>query len=298
MTYRSIELHQSDDLTQRWKEHLKEVLAKIRSPENFYKAVKVIESSLIWQKLYTDWDKLTSQKRLYRWKAFLEEIVKVSYQTRPFCIQCGDCCAKGSPTLHKQDLQLIEKGILKVSHLMTLRKAEMAYSPIEGKLISLTEEMIKIKEKPDSRVCIFLTQSNKCTIYRNRPQQCIALECWNPGKLEGVYKKRKVLRRKDILYENDMLIEIIEAHEQRCSYENLKAAFKNFEAHKNESQVFELLAYDTECRPFFVEHLGLMPDEMSFYFGRPLIQTIQHMFGYRVKVENDNSYVLELSYQQ
>ena len=292
MIYRAIELHRSGELTHIWKEHLKEVSAQIRRPENFDNAVKLIENGLVWQKLYTDWDKLTPEKRVCRWKAFLEEIVKVSYQARPFCIQCGDCCSKGSPVLHKADLQLIGNGILKKSHLMTLRKGETAYSPIEGSLISLKEEMIKIKEQPDSRACIFL--SNNCKIYRNRPQQCIALECWNPGKIEALCKGMDNLSRKELLHENDILMEIIEAHEQRCSYENLQAAFKNYQTHNDHEEVLELLAYDTECRPFFMEHLGLMPDEMSFYFGRPLIRTIQHMFGCRVKAENDGSYVLEL----
>lgn len=289
---KSVEFSKSTELTRLWKNDLKGILLTIRCPQNFHEAVTLIENSLMWQKLYSDWDNLPGRQRVHRWKAFLDEIVSLAYKTRPFCIQCGDCCKQGSPTLHKKDRQLLDKGVLKTSHLITLRKGEMAYSAIERRVVFLKEEMIKLKEKPGSRECIFLNHDNKCSTYQNRPLQCITLECWNPGKLEALYKRNPKLNRHDIVAKSKMLYEIIEAHEQRCSYESLKAAFKGLEKHQDEIEVLELLAYDTECRPFFMENLGLVSEEMDFYFGRPFSLTIQKMFGYRVEEESPSSFVL------
>ena len=286
-----INLIKSTELVNLWKDNLKVIMLKIRSHHNFHEAVKLVENSLIWYKLYSDWDKLPNHEKLSRWKTFLDEMVGLAYKTRPFCIKCGDCCKQGSPTLHKEDKQLFDMGIFKTSDLMTLRKGEMAYTPIEGRVVFLKEEMIKLKEKQGSRECIFLL-NNKCKIYQTRPLQCITLECWNPWKLESVYKRDEKLTRKDIVDKAEVLNEIIEAHEQRCSYNSIKAAFKNLETHKDEMQVLELLAYDTECRPFFSESLGLASEEMEFYFGRPFLLTIQKMFGYTVKEEKHGSFVL------
>lgn len=288
----AVESIKSTELTRLWKDNLKVVLFTIRSPQNFQEAVTLIENSLVWNKLYSDWDNLPVHKRLHRWKVFIDEITSLAYKTRPFCIQCGDCCKQGSPTLHKEDKQLLYRGILKTLHLVTLRKGEIAYSAIEGQIVFLKNEMIKLKEKPGSRECIFLNQDNKCSIYQSRPLQCITLECWNPTKLEEVYKRNTKLTRNDIIDKSEMLHDIIEAHEQRCSYDSLKAAFKSLETHKDEMQVLELLAYDTECRPFFMENLGLVSEEMDFYFGSPFYLTIQKMFGCSVKEESPGSFVL------
>ncbi len=48
------------------------------------------------------------------------------------CKQCGTCCRKSSPSFHKEDKPLIEKGVIPSKHLFTIRKGEPAYENVKG----------------------------------------------------------------------------------------------------------------------------------------------------------------------
>ena len=46
------------------------------------------------------------------------------------CKRCGTCCKKGGPCFHVEDKMLIEKGVILIKYLYTIRKGEPAYDKI------------------------------------------------------------------------------------------------------------------------------------------------------------------------
>lgn len=51
---------------------------------------------------------------------------------QPSCRRCGTCCIKGGPSLHREDLPLVEEGRIRVQDLVCIRSGEMAYDPRRG----------------------------------------------------------------------------------------------------------------------------------------------------------------------
>lgn len=288
------ELHilrcRAHELSDIWKQSLKETLNRMHVPDKFEQAVENIDNSLSWSMLHKDWDKLPFDERAKRWDLFCDDITRAAYKFRPYCVLCGQCCQKAPPTLHLQDRELFHQGILKRDDVYTLRRGEMVYSRIENKTYPLKDEIIKIREKPGTKECIFLNQTS-CSIYDNRPIQCQRFECWSPQKLISTFKEDR-LTRKDIIKDSDELAGVIDYHDKKCSYLSLKDAFKELEKEGRDEKVFDILAYDTALRPFIQKKLSLNPGELDFLFGRPFLLTVK-MFGYRIKHCNDSNFVLE-----
>ena len=117
------------------------------------------------------------------------------------CERCGECCIHGSPTLHLSDFKLFEDDIVTMNDVYSLRKGELVYDNVGEDLDYLKEEMIKIKEVPGSKTCIFYdTDTRACGIYETRPLQCVYFECWNPKKfLESLNDEK--LTREDLFYQ-------------------------------------------------------------------------------------------------
>lgn len=83
------------------------------------------------------------------------------------CIRCGTCCKKGGPSFHSQDKILIEKGIILLKYLFTIRKGEPACDNVKGNLFFVPSDIIKIKSRTNSRSCIFSTQKNAAAKFMN-----------------------------------------------------------------------------------------------------------------------------------
>jgi len=99
------------------------------------------------------------------WTQVRELLLRAAYATRPYCIRCGTCCTKGSPTLLEDDMELFNRDVLKPEHLMTIRAGEPAYSNQTEELTATPEELIKIRET-GGKTCIFYERSgSNCTIY-------------------------------------------------------------------------------------------------------------------------------------
>jgi Fe-S-cluster containining protein len=227
------------------------------------------------------------------WNQIRDRIVRAAYATRPYCIRCGTCCASGSPTLVDEDIELFFKGVLKPEHVETLRKGEMAYSNIAKEAAPLEEEAIKIKEKPDTKTCVFLDEKDRaCLIYEFRPVQCRRQECWNPENSQGIEDLPKLTRR-PLLEATGALWEIIERHEERCSHDELRRVMARLAGTKGQTveQVLDMLRYDHHVREFAAEHFNLAPDTLDFFFGRPLRQTV-HIYGLAVKDQPDGTFLL------
>jgi Fe-S-cluster containining protein len=220
----------------------------------------------------------------------LEIIAPSTPQTE--CRRCGNCCTKGSPTLHVSDAQIIKSGVLKYSQLYTIREGEMVFNNIDNKLVNIDYELIKVREKEGTRTCIFFnSEGNECAIYDNRPAQCKAFECWNTTKLIEAFTEEK-LTREHLLEGSKSLLSIVYNHDERCNYLELTELFDSIkEGEDHTADVLEIFRYDTSIRPIISEKLGIASDFMSLLLGRPLTET-SIMFGYKVESQEDGSYCL------
>lgn len=117
------------------------------------------------------------------------------------------------------------------------------------------------------------------------------MACWDTAEFMKVYEEAKLVRE-DVIKDR-VLLGLIEAHEKRCSYEELQSHVKavETEGEKAVEKIIELLRFDFQMRPFLLQKLGLNPDEMDFPFGRPLVDTIV-MFGLKVIREPDGTFFL------
>jgi len=257
--------------------------------ERLEEIVEEIEKHSFYQDFKNSWEDLTPEERTRKWPQQLEHIVQTVYASRPYCLRCGDCCSRVSPSLHPKDLELIKEGILRFSDLYTLRKGEPVLNNIKGNLDTLSEELIKLKEKSENRQCFFFDEQDKsCRIYDRRPLQCRAQECWNPQALEKLWSGEKLTRR-DLLQDDAELLELLEVHEQRCCTEKLDGAIRKYwETGKTSDldPVVDMLSQDVIIRKFFTERLGRGEEELDFILGRPLARVVE---AYRLKVEKDDN---------
>jgi len=213
--------------------------------------------------------------------------------TRTHCIRCGECCLRSSPTLQAEDRSLIEARPLERNDLITIRKGELVTDPVNAAVGPAAFEYIKIKEKKGTeRGCIFYDGTAKaCTIYDYRPLQCRALTCWDTRKIVEVLDHPK-LRRQDVVHDS-VLSGLMDEHEKRCSYEVLHGYVISIvgEGNRAVERIIDLLKFDYQLRPFVSEKVNIPIDEMDFYFGRPLVDTIRN-YGLQVIRERDGSFFL------
>lgn len=194
------------------------------------------------------------------------------------CKRCGTCCEKGGPGLHHVDRPLVESGSIPAKCLYTIRCGELVRDEIRGSLAPLAEEIVKIKGQAGKWTCLFYDrQEHGCRIYDHRPLECRVLNCRDTGPIEKIYNKGRLTRR-DLLATVAGLWELIEEHEQRCSYVQLGArvregTLKN-DVPKQEEAILETLRYDAHVRQLAVEKGGLDAELLAFVFGRPLTETI------------------------
>lgn len=205
------------------------------------------------------------------------------------CARCGTCCKKGGPAFHLQDKMLIENGVIDAKSLYTLREGEYAYDHVKACLSPVTSDVIKIKGRNDSWVCVYFDASeNACRIYPHRPAECRALKCWDTRELEKMYAKNR-LTRKDLIGEIKGLWDLIEDHHRRCNYEMIKNLVEALSSHQQRAarrKLLEIIHYDTEIRKLVVSQGGLAAEMLDFLFGRPLGKTIA-VFG--LKIRKDGS---------
>ena len=198
------------------------------------------------------------------------------------CKRCGTCCEKGGPSLHQEDRFLVENGSIPATCLYTIRRGEMARDDIRGSLAPLAEEIVKIKGQGGKWTCLFYDrQTRGCRIYEHRPLECRVLNCRDTGPIEKIYNKGRLTRR-DLLATVAGLWDLIEEHEQRCSYAQLGAWVREGtlenDVLRQEEAILETLRYDAHVRQLAVEKGRLNAELLAFVFGRPLTETLR-MFG-------------------
>jgi len=162
---------------------------------------------------------------------------------------------------------------LRLCDLYTLRVGEIAYHNPTDTLITLDQELIKIKEREGSKACMFLDHTGKsCSIYENRPLQCRTLKCWDTSELEKALALPK-LTRLTVLPSDLPLRAVIEAHEDHCSLRRLRALLRDRAAEHGGASNLELqkmVHYDELLRVKIVEQFQIPFDRLDFLFGRPL----------------------------
>ncbi len=228
------------------------------------------------------------------WNKIREILLDAAYKTRPYCIRCGECCTRCSPTLVEEDMNLFMKEILTPEKVTTIRKGEPAYSTVTQKVGPAEVEMLKIRESPQATTCLFYNPIDRsCTIYESRPLQCRAQECWQPGNVEETAALPK-LARKAILQATGPLWEIIERHEERCSFEELGRVIARLSATKGQTieDLIDLLGFDEHVRDFVSEQFNLSRSATDFFFGRPLRQAIVY-YGLTVEDQPDGTFLIK-----
>jgi len=214
-------------------------------------------------------------------------------QMKNECARCGDCCRRSSPTLMLDDLFLLRTEKLPWNQLVTLRKGEPAFSPHEMKPVYLPAEKIKIREKKNKGGCVFLDQENNlCTIYEDRPQQCRAQECWNPESALAI-ESEEYLTRKALFAEIEVLLEILDRHDEECSFKKLREGFERIKETKgqNVDGVIEILSRDDHFRDFVPRSLSIPLDILDLVFGRSLASRVG-LFGFRIETSRDGTHTL------
>jgi Fe-S-cluster containining protein len=272
---------------------LEKMLKEIRSPVPPEEVWPRVVSGEACRKLLRSWEEWTPQERRKGWQKAARIIERAAYATRPYCLRCGTCCRKGSPSLYRDDLPLFHRRILTRLDLITLRRGERAYSNEAERFVFLPEEQVKIREKPGSRECFFYQPEGPgCGIYEGRPRQCRRLECWNPEGYRSL-KKNKLLSRKDLLDPEDPLLPVVKTHEERCQLLRLQEWLVQAaeQVGFDEDRLLEVIHFDRHARNHLSQRFGLNRQHLDFLLGRPVEEIIPGL-GFEVGFEPGNRIVV------
>jgi len=188
------------------------------------------------------------------------------------CRRCGQCCLKGGPTLHREDLPLLGPGGIRRAQLVTLRRGETVRENVAGGLVRLESEVVKVAGLGQAPACLFHDHAARaCLIHARRPAECRALFCEDTSALESLYRRDR-LTRGDILDQGGGLWELVSFHDRTfpadmASELSRKAAVGRREAFDS---LVELSRAEESFRRAFMEKTGIESLELDFYFGRSL----------------------------
>lgn len=219
---------------------------------------------------------------------------KMRMNKRTSCIRCGKCCSEGSPSLMKEDMALFVSGALSHENTYTIRDRERIRSHGDDSVYESFLEFIKIKAKDGTSVCMFYRDKEGCGIYENRPAQCRTYKCWAPENLMKGLEKG-ALKRRDIFGSVDVLLEVIDKHEEKCSYGKLSDACERLAQGDDAAveDIMDMLQYDTYARPFLREKFNVPESALDLILGRHLTDTINE-FGFKVVKEGDEYILLPI----
>jgi len=214
------------------------------------------------------------------------------------CRQCGTCCRKGGPALHKEDARLLTEGVLQLQDLCTFRAGELVRDTSNDHVVPLPEEIVKIAapfgSRPDDWTCRFLMENNRCFIHDRHPAECRALFCDDPKELLAMHGEDRLDRKSilELLHAPEWLVDSVEAHEARCNY----AALIELASHLEDQvaarkALVEVVEYDRAFRELMMEKGKVQKELLDFLFGRPLMHTVI-MFGIDARNNADGSITL------
>ena len=119
-------------------------------------------------------------------------------------------------------------------------------------------ELIKIKERSGSSVCLFLADTDaRCQIYQRRPLECRVLRCWDTREIEAVYRRGR-LTREMLLSGVSGLWDLVCDHESRCAYDRIRRLLEEG-SDAGWQELGELVRYDRHVRRMAADKGGLDP---------------------------------------
>lgn len=278
----------TDELVENWIDRLHSMLEEEKSVIPVKRAQRQVERESLYQEMMLRWPNMDPDERLAGWKRLIGLSEAAIRNVLPACVACGECCRRGSPTLHVEDLELFQQGKLPWKELYTLRRGEPVRSPFHEGLLLLPEERIKIREKPGSTECsLYDNVTDRCLIYADRPLQCRAQACWDPKpatELTGT----PYLTRTEIFDGVDLLLGLIEEHDKRCPFEKLHGAFERLRETRGNSveEVLQLLSYEDHFRNFLGKQLNIPEENEPLVFGRSFSEMVP-IFGFKVIIGTD-----------
>ncbi|MHC1744774.1 MAG: YkgJ family cysteine cluster protein [Syntrophobacteraceae bacterium] len=252
-----------------------------------------VEQEHAYQEMLRQWSRWTGPQRLDAWKKIPEMAERAIREVLPACVQCGECCRRGSPTLVLEDLEVLQSADIPWEKLVTLRRGEPVRSAFEDKPAILVDERIKLQERPGTRECVlFDNTTNQCMVYANRPMQCRAQACWDPQEARSL-ENEPYLTRRDIFKNVELLLDLMAEHDKRCAFDKLNAAFMRLAGKKDSSleEVLQLVAFEDHFRTFFADQLKIPTENMNLVFGRSFADLVP-LFGFRVQTEPDGTQCL------
>lgn len=273
---------------------LRQILVKLHVEGHYDQVITLVKREPSYRELNNTWEEIKPSVRSQKWYELMDRFIQIAYSTRPYCLGCGECCRLATPSLHLADAEVLSRGLISTRQIYTLRRGEPVSLNLEGKLGSLPSELIKFKEDQEKGYCRFYSEKEKsCTIYENRPIQCRFQECWNPEALEKLWQKKKLTRR-DILKNDQDLMDLLELHDKRCDPERLDHLFIQW--HKTRDtrmldQVLEILRQDVAIRSLAMTKLNRDEEELNFLLGRPLAEIVRS-YGLRIELDQEGIYHL------
>lgn len=194
------------------------------------------------------------------------------------CIRCGTCCRKGGPALHKEDKKILLEGHISYHHLITIRKGELAFTPLSSKPEPVKQELVKIAGKGKSWACLFYEKKqSSCAVYEKRPLECRLLKCWDTAQLLAIVGK-DTLTRADIISADDPIMRFIRTHEKECSIEMaediISVLLKKNDDAQSVAKLTALAHQDLAIRSRAITEFGLSLEAELFIFGRPLFKIL------------------------
>jgi len=206
------------------------------------------------------------------------------------CIRCGTCCLRGGPVLHREDRHILLSGRVGHADLITVRKGELAYNPLNNRLEQVTRELIKVAGKGDGWACCFYDEeASSCMIYGGRFLECRLLKCWDTSGLLSVIGK-DTIRRSDIINPNDPIMDVIEMHEADCPAGEVNDLISRMSSARSDKEIMcrlsAVVVRDISIRSYALSELGLEREYELFIFGRPLEKIISDR-GVSVRFSED-----------
>ncbi len=258
-----------------WEGYLAETLRVSKKSRRFKILRQEIEEAAGFGKIFQDWHTLSPEARAAAWRRLISAARERLQATQESCVRCGECCELGSPTLLTPDLALFQKEVLTWDEVYTLRAGEQV-TDREGKVTTLKEERLKMREVPGSRQCWFyLAAGHTCRIYDDRPEQCRRQNCWGmPAPPPAV---AQLLNRRHLFVNISEVWDLINAHEERCACSLVGQALADLSAGQEKAgdPLFEALHFDHYLRQMLLNDWGLTPAATELLLGRPLTEFLK-----------------------
>ncbi|WP_449244475.1 YkgJ family cysteine cluster protein [Desulfobacca acetoxidans] len=277
-----------------WKEYLSELLDLNPKSGRRRLLTERIEQAGDFDRLYQDWNDLTTPERADRWLLLVQAAKAVVQQTQETCLRCGECCTQGAPVLMMADLSLFQDDLLHWTEVYTLRRGEKSISPKTGEEVVLAEERLKVKESSKGGHCLFFAPNpNRCLIYDQRPQECRKLPCYR-AELEKAPDVSGFLNRQALFGEVTELWEFIATHEERCAINRLATALQDLLEQKAAATevVFDILHFDHYLRQMLLQEWQVPAASLDLLLGRPVNQIIQQ-FDLQAEMTPEGVFQLE-----